>query len=165
MRDEIENALSYYETTFLREIPHLYADLESRLGGERVASFFRMGSWIGGDRDGNPNVNAETLELALREQCETALRYYLTEVHELGAELSISCTLVGCTPELTALADRSGDTSPHRQDEHYRRALIGIYARLAGTLEKLTGRAALRHALTPAEPYALPPKNCRPIWA
>ena len=155
VRDEIENALSYYQTTFLREIPRLYADLEERLEHEHVASFFRMGSWIGGDRDGNPNVNAETLELALREQCETALRYYLSEVHELGAQLSISCTLVGCTPELTALADRSGDTSPHRQDEHYRRALIGIYARLAGTLEKLTGRAALRHALTPAEPYAV----------
>ena len=153
VRDEIENALGYYQTTFLRELPRLYADLETQLDGEHVASFFRMGSWIGGDRDGNPNVNAETLELALREQCETALRYFLTEVHELGAELSISCTLVGCTPQLTALADRSGDSSPHREDEHYRRALIGIYARLAGTLEKLTGRAALRHALKPADPY------------
>ena len=153
VRDEIENALSYYQTTFLHEIPQLYADLEDRLGGERVASFFRMGSWIGGDRDGNPNVNAKTLELALRGQCETALRYYLTEVHELGAELSVSCTLVGCTPQLTSLADQSGDTNPHREDEHYRRALIGIYARLAATLQKLTGRAALRHALKPAAPY------------
>lgn len=154
VRDEIENALSYYQTTFLREIPQLYADLENRLDNQPIASFFRMGSWIGGDRDGNPNVNAQTLKLALREQCETALRYYLTEAHELGAELSISCTLVGCTPQLTALADQSGDSNPHREDEHYRRALIGIYARLAGTLEKLTGRSALRHALKPAEPYA-----------
>jgi phosphoenolpyruvate carboxylase len=154
VRDEIENTLSYYQTTFLREIPQLYADLEGRLGNERIASFFRMGSWIGGDRDGNPNVNAQTLELALREQCETALRHYLIEVHELGADLSISRTLVGCTPQLEALAVRSGDTNPHREDEDYRRALIGIYARLAGTLQKLTGTAALRHALTPAEPYA-----------
>jgi phosphoenolpyruvate carboxylase len=153
VRDEIENALSYYQTTFLRELPRLYAELEDELNGQRIASFFRMGSWIGGDRDGNPNVNAETLALALREQCETALRYYLTEVHELGAELSISRTLVGCTPELSDLAERSGDTNPHREDEDYRCALIGIYARLAGTLEKLTGTAALRRALRPAEPY------------
>src|SRR5690606_24275740 len=54
--DEIENALSYYESTFLREIPRLYADLEHQLGGQPVASFLRMGQWIGGDRDGNPNV-------------------------------------------------------------------------------------------------------------
>ena len=156
VRDEIENALSYYQTTFLREIPRLYADLEERLDNRHVASFFRMGSWIGGDRDGNPHVNAQTLELALRQQCETALRFYLTQIHALGAELSICCALVGCTPQLVVLADRSGDTNPHREDEHYRRALIGIYARLAGTLQKLTGTTALRHALRPAEPYNSP---------
>ncbi|MEY3992588.1 MAG: Phosphoenolpyruvate carboxylase, partial [Pseudomonadota bacterium] len=82
--DEIENALSYYEATFLREIPKLYAELESSLDGQNVASFFRMGQWIGGDRDGNPNVTAPTLELALRRQCDVALRHYLTEVHYLG---------------------------------------------------------------------------------
>ena len=79
--DEIENALSYYETTFLREIPKIYADLEHELGQHPVASFLRMGQWIGGDRDGNPNVGAPTLEYALRRQCEVALRHYLTEIH------------------------------------------------------------------------------------
>lgn len=83
--DEIENALSYYESTFLREIPRLYEDLERALGSQPVASFLRMGQWIGGDRDGNPNVSAETLALALRRQAEVALRHYLTEVHYLGA--------------------------------------------------------------------------------
>ena len=58
MRDEIENALSYYASTFLTEIPRLYADLEALLG-RPVAPFFRMGNWIGGDRDGNPNVDAD----------------------------------------------------------------------------------------------------------
>ena len=86
--DEIENALSYYEATFLREIPKIYADLERELGHHPVASFLRMGQWIGGDRDGNPNVSAHTLEYALRRQCEVALRHYLTEVHYLGGELS-----------------------------------------------------------------------------
>ena len=81
-----------------------------------------MGSWIGGDRDGNPNVNAETLDVAMRRQAETALSFYLEELHHLGAELSLSRMLVGCSPELDALADASHDTSPHREDEPYRRA-------------------------------------------
>jgi phosphoenolpyruvate carboxylase len=153
--DEIENALSYYQTTFLREIPRLYADIEERLEGARVAPFFRMGSWIGGDRDGNPNVDAHTLSEALRRQCETALLHYLKEIHELGAELSISRTLVGCTGELDALADRSGNQDPHRADQPYRRALIGIYARVAGTLHKLTGAPLPRHVAGSAEPYVL----------
>lgn len=153
VRDEIENVLSYYHTTFLREIPRLYAEIEERFEITSIAPFFRMGSWIGGDRDGNPNVNAETLKEAFRQQCEIVLRHYLDQVHELGADLSMSRLLVGCTDELTALADRSGDTNPHRDDLPYRRALIGIYARLATTLEKLTSTTALRHAVMRAMPY------------
>ncbi len=99
-----------------------------------------MGNWIGGDRDGNPNVTAETLRTALSRQSETALRHYLTEVHELGAELSISPMLAPVTPEMQALADRSPDHNAHREDEPYRRALVGVYARLAATL-----RDAHRH--------------------
>jgi phosphoenolpyruvate carboxylase len=153
VRDEIQNALSYYHTTFLREIPRLYSELEQRFASAPIATFFRIGSWIGGDRDGNPQVNAGTLKEAFRQQCETALRHYLTESHELGAELSMSRSLVGCTGELDALADRSGDTDPHRRDEPYRRALIGIYSRLSATLENLTGTVALWHPLTRAAPY------------
>jgi phosphoenolpyruvate carboxylase len=152
--NEIENALSYYHTTLLREIPHLYAELEKFCEGEPVAPFFRMGSWIGGDRDGNPNVDAGTLKEAFRQQSEIALRHYLAEAHELGAELSMSQLLVGCTDALAALAERSGDTNPHRQDVPYRRAIVGIYGRLAATLERLTGATALRQAVTPVEPYA-----------
>ncbi|WP_235972151.1 phosphoenolpyruvate carboxylase [Aquariibacter albus] len=152
--DEINSALSYYQSTFLRQIPRLYADIEEALPGEPIAPFFRMGNWIGGDRDGNPNVKAETLQLALSRQSETALRFYLTEVHELGAELSMSGLLVQVTPAMQALAERSGDDNPHRGDEPYRRALIGVYARLAATLQKLTGTSALRHAIAPSNPYA-----------
>lgn len=155
VRDEIENVLSYYRSTFLREIPRLYADLEELLGA-RAPSFFRMGTWIGGDRDGNPNVTAETLLMAIRLQAETVLRHYLTEVHELGAELPVSQTLVGSTQALRDLAEQAGDDNPHRADEPYRRALIGIYARLAATLRKLTGMEALRHAVAPSVPYAAP---------
>ena len=153
--DEIENALSYYESTFLREIPKIYADLEERLGNQPVHSFLRMGQWIGGDRDGNPNVSAQTLEYALRRQSEVALRHYLTEVHRLGAELSISAMLADCTPEMQALAERSPDQNAHRMDEPYRRALTGMYARLASALKSLTGTEAARHAVAPQNPYLL----------
>jgi phosphoenolpyruvate carboxylase len=151
--DEIENALSYYEATFLREVPRLYRDLERALPGREVASFFRMGAWIGGDRDGNPNVDAGTLKMALARQADVALRFYLSEVHELGAELSTSQLLAPVTPEMLALAERSPDRNPHREDEPYRRALTGIYARLAATLHALSGTEALRHAVAPQDPY------------
>ena len=151
--DEIENALSYYQSTFLREIPRLYAQLERALPGREVASFLRMGQWIGGDRDGNPNVTAQTLQLALSRQAEVALRHYLVEVHELGAELSMSGRLVGISADMAVLADRSPDLNPHRSDEPYRRALTGVYARLAATLEDLTGTKALRHAVAPQDAY------------
>ena len=153
VRDEIENALSYYRTTFLREIPKLYAELE-HLVGQPVAPFFRMGNWIGGDRDGNPNVNAETLDVAVRRQCETALIYYLEELHYLGAELSLSRMLVGCSDEVDALASASMDASAHREDEPYRRATLGVYGRLAATLTTLTGATAQHATSTSFAAYA-----------
>jgi phosphoenolpyruvate carboxylase len=151
--DEIENALSYYEATFLREIPKIYADVEERVG-KVDESFFRMGQWIGGDRDGNPNVTAATLQHALKRQAEVAIRFYLTEVHHLGAELSVSLMLVGMSDDMKALAERSPDQSANRLDEPYRRALVGVYARLAASLRELTGTEAARHALQPQNPYA-----------
>jgi phosphoenolpyruvate carboxylase len=153
VQDEIENALSFYKTAFFSETPRLYAAIGKQLPGIAVAPFFQMGSWIGGDRDGNPNVNAESLNFAVKRQAETVLHHYLDEIHKLGAELSISSALVGCSEELKALADRSGDKNPHRKDQLYRRALIGIYARLAATLVKLTDVPPPRPPLTAGEPY------------
>jgi phosphoenolpyruvate carboxylase len=158
--DEIENALSYYESTFLREIPKLYGNLEHLLGHQPVHSFLRMGQWIGGDRDGNPNVSAQTLEYALRRQSEVALRHYLTEVHYLGSELSVSAMLTDCTPAMQALAESSPDQNVHRMDEPYRRALTGVYARLAATLKTLTGTEAARHAVAPQNPYRVAEDFC-----
>ena len=151
--DEVETALSYYEATFLREIPKLYGELERELGHQPVASFLRMGQWIGGDRDGNPNVTAETLDYALRRQCEVALRYYLTELFWLGSEMSMSALLVDVTPAMRALAESSPDTNEHRMDEPYRRAVTWMYARLAATLKEFTGGDAARHAIAPQNPY------------
>lgn len=151
--DEIENALTYYETTFLREIPKIYAQLEDSLSGNSVASFLKMGQWIGGDRDGNPNVNESTLEYAITRQAEMVLRHYLTEVHHLGRELSVSALLLKFPKKMQELAGASPDVNEHRQDEPYRRALTGIYSRLAATLKVLTHTDAARHAVAPQNPY------------
>jgi len=151
--NEVDNALSYYESTFLREIPRIYASLEQALGTLPVANFLRMGQWIGGDRDGNPNVNADTLTHALSRQADVALRHYLTEIHLLGGDLSQSALLLDFSPAMQALAEHSADTSEHRKDEPYRRALIGVYARLSATLKMLTGGEAARHAVPPQNPY------------
>ena len=113
-----------------------------------------MGQWIGGDRDGNPNVSAKTLEYAVSRQAEMVLRHYLTEVHHLGRELSVSALLLKFPKKMQELAAASPDTNEHRQDEPYRRALTGMYSRLAATLKVLTGTDAARHAVAPQNPYA-----------
>jgi phosphoenolpyruvate carboxylase len=161
--DEIENALSYYRATFLEEIPALYADIEEALkehGLEaRLPPFFQMGSWIGGDRDGNPNVTAETLEHAIARQAEVIFEHYLEQVHKLGAELSVSNLLAGASDELKALAEVSPDRSPHRTDEPYRRALIGMYTRLAASARVRLGEGSvpLRSAGRGAAPIRATP--------
>ena len=160
--DEIENALSYYRITFLRELPALYDDIDSamathfprRRAEHELPAFLQMGSWIGGDRDGNPNVNADTMRHALVHQSTAILDFYLDEVHALGAELSISTLLVGVSPELEALAALSPDQSPHRSDEPYRRALIGLYARLAATARTLGAAHVPRQEVGVAAAYA-----------
>ncbi|MES2897786.1 MAG: phosphoenolpyruvate carboxylase [Pseudomonadota bacterium] len=152
--DEIENAVSYFERSFLPELPRLYAHWLEVLGEpERLPSFLRVGSWVGGDRDGNPNVTEAVMRQAMARQSRAALRMYLDKIHDLGAELSISASLAGVTPELQALADASPDPSPHRADEPYRRALTYIYARLAATYPLLTGEPPARRAAGPAQPY------------
>ena len=92
----------------------------------------------------------------MRRQSEVVLRHYLTELHYLGSELSVSALLAQCSPQMQALAERSPDRNSHRTDEPYRRALIGMYARLAATLQTLTGTEAMPHAVAPQNPYDLP---------
>jgi phosphoenolpyruvate carboxylase len=162
--DEIENALSYYRITFLRELPGMYDDVDSDIAAQFPRTknqqpdldnqpYLQMGSWIGGDRDGNPNVNAATMQHALARQSATILDFYLEETHALGAELSLSTLLVNVSPALQALADASPDKSDHRVDEPYRRALVGIYARLAATARSFGATNILRQEVGPASPY------------
>jgi phosphoenolpyruvate carboxylase len=157
--DEVNNGLAYYDYTFLKELPRFYADLERELAGwgmgtAPLPSFLRMGSWIGGDRDGNPFVNAAVLEDALRLQSSKALGYYLSELRLLGAELSLDSRLVDVSPSLAELAARSPDRSAYRRHEPYRRAITGIYARLAATARALDQAEPLRAPVGSAAPYA-----------
>jgi phosphoenolpyruvate carboxylase len=160
--DEVKNGITYFKETFFTELPRLYIQATQQLQKRypqkvwALPPFFRVGSWIGGDRDGNPFVTAEILREALRLQSAAALNHYLEEIHELGGELPLSDLLVQVTPELLALAEHSTDHSPQRADEPYRRALSGIYARLAATARALDHVEPVRHEIGNAEPYESP---------
>lgn len=154
VKDEIENALAYFDYTFLRVLPAMQCALEDMLSArEPLPPVVRMGSWVGGDRDGNPFVTAEMLDHALKRQGEIVFDHYFAEVHALGADLPLSQMLRDASPALLALAERSPDRSPHRQDEPYRRALTGVFARLVSTATALGLAREHRRALGAAEAY------------
>ncbi|MEP4648778.1 MAG: phosphoenolpyruvate carboxylase [Ilumatobacter sp.] len=144
--DEINEALRYYDVSLFETIPRLAADLErfalDRFGADTIdtSRSISMGSWIGGDRDGNPFVTADVMRLAIGRQAQVALGHHLDELRRLSIELSMSVRLITPTAELLALADASGDDSPFRADEPYRRALRGMYARLYAFAEVVLGR-------------------------
>jgi phosphoenolpyruvate carboxylase len=160
--DEVANGISFFVSTFLPEVPRLYAGLQDELQrrappGEpapELPAFLRIGSWIGGDRDGNPFVTAEVLARTLRLQSSCVFEFYLEQLHTLGAELSMTTLVTQASPELNELAARSPDTSVHRRDEPYRRALTGMYARIVATTRALDQHEPLRHAIGEAPPYA-----------
>src|SRR3546814_10206618 len=104
----------YLRDVFLPVVPKLYARWEAELG-QRPASFLRVGSWIGGDRDGNPFVTAETLQMATGRNAAAVLGHYLEAVHAIGAELSVSSALAPVPAAVEALAEASGD---ERSEEH-----------------------------------------------
>jgi phosphoenolpyruvate carboxylase len=157
--DEVSNGLSFYDYTFLHEVPRLHCALEDRLNQEEggtsgeLASFLTMGSWIGGDRDGNPFVTSDVMRGTLRLQSSRVMNFYLEELHVLGSELSLAAHLADVSDELRALAGRSPDTSPHRSGEPYRLAVSGIYARLTATAVRLEVETT-RRPVGEAAPYA-----------
>ena len=153
--DEVDTALTYLRDIFVPVVPMLYARWE-RVLGQRPASFLRLGSWIGGDRDGNPHVVADSLRLALDRSSKVLMLDYLEQLNSLGAELSISNELAPVSAAVMALALKSGDMHRARADEPYRRAITGIYARLAATYILLTGQAPPRPASVDGEAYPDP---------
>ena len=155
VQDEIENNLAIFARTFLPGLPLVKRRLARlfKLDGE-VVPYLRPGSWVGGDRDGNPNVSPETLDYAVRRQAEIVLDYYLSEIHALGAELSLSDSLVKTSEKLRALA--ADQVSVHQEDEPYRRALVTCYARMAATRTALLGAGPVRPPRFKADPYTAP---------
>ena len=153
--DEVETALSYLRDVFVPALPALYQRWDRALG-ERVPSFLRPGSWIGGDRDGNPFVTADSLRTATARASEAILASHAAALHALGAELSISSEHAPVDPAVLALAEASGDAAESRSDEPYRRALSGIYARIAATHARLAGKPLPRPGALTGKPYADP---------
>jgi len=160
--DEVNNGLSYFDHSFLSVLPDIYGDIEDQLAdmGQLVApgalrSFIHVGSWIGGDRDGNPFVTAEVMSEALRMHMRRALDHHLAEVAALEDELAMSSVLVNVSAEVEALAEATNTASPHLETEPYRKAMAGIGRRLGATRATLTGEPPVTTAL-PGAPYATP---------
>ncbi|MDP1870375.1 MAG: phosphoenolpyruvate carboxylase [Gallionella sp.] len=162
VRDEIRNGLEFYRYTFLTEIPKLYANLEKQLEARfdkdiKIPALLKVGSWIGGDRDGNPFVTHDVMQYAVQQHSELAFEHYLNETHILGTRLSLTDRLVDVSDELRALSDASPDTAVSRTDEPYRRALIMIYSRLSATATTLGHTIShLPPVDKAAAPYATP---------
>ncbi|MGY1715322.1 phosphoenolpyruvate carboxylase [Geodermatophilus sp. SYSU D01106] len=162
LTDEIDEALRYYDLSLFRVVPEINAELRRQLGSRWPGSglptqpVLQPGSWIGGDRDGNPFVTADAVRRASTRHAETALAHHLDELVELRSELSMSDRLVTPTAELSHLADASRDDSPFRADEPYRRALTGVHARLAATARRVLGRVPGDAPHAELEPYGSP---------
>ncbi len=162
IQDEIETGLRYYPAAFFEVIPQVNAEVRTALRARWPEAhlldepILRPGSWIGGDRDGNPNVTADVVRLATGSAAYTALDHYFAEITALEQELSMSARLVKVSDELAALADECHE--PARADEPYRRALRVIHARLSATASEILDRQpeheldlGLERYLTPAE--------------
>jgi phosphoenolpyruvate carboxylase len=158
VEDEIDNGLAYFRGTFLEVVPRLYAELEDELAPDlRLPPFLRVASWIGGDRDGNPHVTHEVTARAVEQQAAVALEHYLREIHALGGELSVAAQYAVPSPELDALVARSPDRAASRKEEPFRRALTGVYARVAATAKAIAvDVVSPRAAVGAAPPYAGP---------
>lgn len=154
--DEIENGVAYHPLSFFQAIPALYERLGRQmreLWGQDAAipSFLRVGSWIGGDRDGNPNVDAGVLRHAITRQAEVAFKHYFYELAGLYRELSLSSRHIRVSPAVAALAAVSPDAAISRREEPYRLALATIEGRLSATAANLG--LPLRGRWTAGEAY------------
>lgn len=158
--DEIETGLRYYPAAFFEVIPQVNAEVRTALRARwpevdlLEQPILRPGSWIGGDRDGNPNVDAGVVRLATGRAAHVAFAHYFTEMTALEEELSMSARLVTVSDELTALADACHE--PARADEPYRRALRVIHARLTATGREILDEQPEHELDLGLEPYRAP---------
>ena len=157
--DEIAVGLRYYQTAFFEVMPKVNAEVREALRSRWPDAdllpepILRPGSWIGGDRDGNPNVSADVVRLATGSAAYTALGHYAAELTALEQELSMSARLVVVTDELAALAEQCDE---HPADEPYRRAVRVIRARLTATAAEILDREPANLLDLGLPPYATP---------
>ena len=141
--NEIANVMTYYQKSLIESITDITLNYRQALDSMEIESHqalpITMGMWIGGDRDGNPYVTAETLRLTAHIQSQVILDYYLSSLDQLYRRYSFSSDLVSVTPELAALAEVSGDYSIFRQKEPYRKALNTIKNRLCASKSLILG--------------------------
>ncbi|MCW2659698.1 MAG: phosphoenolpyruvate carboxylase [Mycobacterium sp.] len=158
--DEIDVGLRYYPAALFKVIPQVNAEVREALRARwpdadlLSAPILQPGSWIGGDRDGNPNVTADIVRRATDSAAFTALAHYMAELTDLEQELSMSARLITVTPELTALAE--GGDGNARADEPYRRALRVIRARLTATAAEILDRQPQHELDLGLRPYSAP---------
>ena len=136
--NEITNVMEYYNSSFLQAITNFMVEYK-RLAEERGINLdnpkpITMGMWIGGDRDGNPFVTAETLKLSATLQSEVILNYYIDKVYTLYRTFSLSTNLSETSQAVAEMAALSTDKSVYRENEPYRRAFHYIQSKLIQTL-------------------------------
>ncbi len=135
--NEITNAMEYYNSSFLKAVPHLtteYKRLAQAHGlNLKQAKPITMGMWIGGDRDGNPFVTAKTLKQSALTQCEVIMNYYDKKIYQLYREFSLSTSIVNVSKQVREMARQSKDNSIYREKEPYRRALFDIQSKIQAT--------------------------------
>ncbi len=152
--DEIDNAAAILGRTFVSQLPAVKRKIAELYGFEGpLPTVLQVGSWVGGDRDGNPFVSAKSLEYAVRRFSGIALDHYLEQLHLLGRELSLSDEFVPVSKALLALAAQAPAASAQKADEPYRRALTHVHARLTST----------RQALSVPQPPLRPVNNPMPL--
>ena len=146
VKNEIKNVMVYYPKALIPAITKLtgrYKELARKRGlNIDGATPITMGMWIGGDRDGNPYVTADTLRLSGTIQAEVIFDYYTKAMNDLYRTLAISTSYVQPTPEVVKLSELSGDNSPFRVNEPYRRACYYVESRLAHTEKQLLDRVS-----------------------
>lgn len=141
VKNEITNVMEYYNTSLIQAITKLTSEYK-HLAAEKGLDLdnpkpITMGMWIGGDRDGNPYVTAETLQLSATVQSEVILNYYIEKLTGLYRTFSLSTTLTDISPEVEKLAELSTDKSIYRENEPYRKAFHYIQLKLIQTLLEL----------------------------
>jgi len=143
--DEINNLLGAVRRAILPALASLYGEWGRDLDLDgHLPNILKLGSWIGGDRDGHPHVDEVTLTYAFKAQARIAFDFYFARLDKLDTELTVSDEVAHVTEALAELARKSLDVNIHRNDEPYRRAVSYIKSRLARTAEVVLGEPQRR---------------------